>query len=170
MARCGGLAAPVQALLVGGYFGTFVPLSCLGLSLSNEGLHPLGAALGVRAIAVIPNEVCGVAETARVVRYLAGESAGQCGPCLFGLDALARAIESIAGCSPDASAAYARLARLEAQVQGRGACAHPDAAVRLLASSVRVFRDEFDAHLRGHCTASSIAPFFPIPAGRDEWR
>jgi NADH:ubiquinone oxidoreductase subunit F (NADH-binding) len=170
MARGGGLTAPVQALLVGGYFGTFVPPSCLGLTLSNDALRPQGAALGARAIAVIPNEVCGVAETARVVRYLARESAGQCGPCLFGLDALAGAVESIADCNPNASVAYARLARLEAQIEGRGACAHPDGAVRLLASSLRVFHDEFAAHLQGQCTAASSEPLLPTPAKRDESR
>ena len=62
------------------------------------------------------------------------------------------------------------LARLEAQIEGRGACAHPDGAVRLLASSLRVFRDEFAAHLRGHCTAASFEPLLPIPAERDDWR
>jgi NADH:ubiquinone oxidoreductase subunit F (NADH-binding) len=170
LARCGGLTTSVQALLVGGYFGTFVPASCLGLTLSDEALRTQGATLGARALAVIPGEVCGVAESARVIRYLAGESAGQCGPCLFGLDALARAVEAIADCDPSASAAYARLARLETQIEGRGACAHPDGAVRLLASSLRVFREEFAAHLRGHCTAASSEPVLPIPAKRDDWR
>jgi len=35
------------------------------------------------------HEACGVAETARVVGWLAGESAGQCGPCVHGVAALA---------------------------------------------------------------------------------
>jgi hypothetical protein len=42
------------------------------------------------------SNVCGLAETARVVRYLAGESAGQCGPCRFGLAAVAGELERIA--------------------------------------------------------------------------
>ena len=39
---------------------------------------------------------CGLAETARAVRYLAAQNAGQCGPCLNGLPAIAGAMERVA--------------------------------------------------------------------------
>jgi len=50
--------------------------------------HPLDAGTGAGLIAALPADACGIAETARLVRYLAAESAGQCGPCLFGLAAI----------------------------------------------------------------------------------
>ncbi len=102
--RCGGLAAPVRALLVGGYFGTWIDAAGnLDLPLADAALRPHRAALGARTLVVLPHGVCGVAETARVARYLAGESAGQCGPCVFGLPAVAQALESIAAGAPDAA-------------------------------------------------------------------
>jgi NADH:ubiquinone oxidoreductase subunit F (NADH-binding) len=71
-----------------------------------------------------------MAETTRIVRYLASESAGQCGPCVYGLDAIATALEE---------QKHSRLLRWTEQVNGRGACRHPDGAARLVESALEVF-------------------------------
>ena len=113
---------------------------------------------------------CGLVETARLAAYLAGESAGQCGPCVFGLRAIADALASIAACEADAGAALTRLRRSAQQVTGRGACAHPNGATRLVASALSVFRDELAHHLAGHCTARSSEPVLPIPPAGTVWR
>jgi NADH:ubiquinone oxidoreductase subunit F (NADH-binding) len=154
--RCGGLTAPSQAVLVGGYFGTWLGPEALDLPLSKQ-----SAPLGARAIVVLPDGVCGVAETARVVRYLAGESAGQCGPCVFGLPALAECLEAIAAGTRDARAALERVPRLSAQIARRGACAHPDGALRLADSALRVFAGEIELHLSGRCSAPRHEPLLP---------
>jgi len=170
--RVGGPASVPQALLVGGYFGTWVDAAVgLDLPLSNAALATAGASLGARTIAVLPHDVCGLTESARVARYLAGESAGQCGPCLFGLDAVATAVESIATGRRDAAAAAARLTRLTGQVAGRGACAHPTGAARFVESALRVFAGEVDRHLQGRCCTAAREPLLPAPAGGPrEWR
>ena len=169
--RCGGLAAPAQAVLVGGYFGSWIDAAGnLDLPLSDAALRPYGAALGARAVAVLPHGTCGVAETARVARYLAGESAGQCGPCVFGLPAVAQALESIAAGAPDAARSLERLPRLSAQIAGRGACRHPDGALRFVDSAVRVFADEIELHLAGRCSATTSEPVLPTNPETTEWR
>jgi hypothetical protein len=169
--RCAGFDTEAEALLVGGYFGTWVPFAAaLDAPLSDAGLRPFGAALGARSIALLPHSSCGVNETARLVAYLAGESAGQCGPCVFGLRATADALASIAACDAGCARALERLRRLAPQVAGRGACAHPDGATRLVASALAVFADEIRHHLAGHCTARSSAPVLPIPPAGTEWR
>jgi NADH:ubiquinone oxidoreductase subunit F (NADH-binding) len=154
--RCGGLTAEPQAVLVGGYFGTWLGADALDLPLLNSSV-PLGA----RAIAVLPRDTCGLAETARVARYLAGESAGQCGPCVFGLPAVAAALESIATGRRDAAEQLERLPRLAMQIARRGACAHPDGALRFVESAVRVFDREVELHLSGRCSASNRDPVLP---------
>ncbi len=168
--RCDGFSEPPRALLVGGYFGTWVPAdSALAAPLSDAGLRPLGASLGARSISVLPRTRCGIAETARLAAYLAAESAGQCGPCVFGLAAIAEALAAIAACGPEAGAALKRLRRVTPQVTGRGACAHPNGATRLVESALAVFADEIAHHLAGVCTAPAGAPLLPVPAG-SEWR
>jgi NADH:ubiquinone oxidoreductase subunit F (NADH-binding) len=161
--RAGGLSGPISAFLVGGYFGTWVGAGeARSLSLSDASLRIAGAALGARAIFVLPEGACGIAETARVARYLADESAGQCGPCVYGLDAIAAALGVLAGRKHrDAKNAEAAVARWAGQVKGRGACRHPDGAVRFVESGLRVFSAELARHRRGSCTGSG-RPLLPV--------
>jgi NADH:ubiquinone oxidoreductase subunit F (NADH-binding) len=148
---CGGTTARAQALLVGGYFGAWVPADeALARTLADADFGSLGA----RAFVVLPQGGCGVVETARIARLLAGESAGQCGPCVFGLDAIAGALERMAAGAGDERP---RLGRWLGQVDGRGACRHPDGAARLVRSALEVFRHEFELHARGRCSADRVA-------------
>jgi len=159
--RAGGLTAVPRTLLVGGYFGTWVRAhDVLDLPLSNAALAPFGASLGARTVVVLPPDACGLAESARVARYLAEEGAGQCGPCVFGLPAVADALERLE---------VDRLRRLAPQITGRGACAHPNGATRFVASAVDVFADEIERHRAGRCTGPAHPPVLPLGASR-EWR
>jgi len=152
------------AVLVGGYHGAWLPAGQAGLlPLTNAALRPFGAAVGAGVLAALPDDRCGLAETARVVRYLALESAGQCGPCLNGLPRMAGALEELAGPWPDPRARD-DLERWSGLVSGRGACHHPDGTVRLVRSALRVFAAEMGHHARGYCTGTSGRPFLPRPA------
>jgi len=168
---CGGLSEPSRAVLIGGYFGTWIPAEGnLDLPLAQAALGSVGASLGARTIAVLPRRTCGLSETARIVRYLAGESAGQCGPCVFGLPAVADALDALVGGGSRVGGALSRLDRLAPQIVRRGACAHPDGTLRLVASALAVFADEIDEHLAGRCTGSADAPLLPTASGNGEWR
>lgn len=159
--RFGGLAALPRALLVGGYFGTWVHArEALDLPLANSALKPLGASLGARTIVVLPQDACGLTESVRVARYLTKESAGQCGPCVFGLPAMADALACLD---------LDRLHRLVPQVYGRGACAHPNGATRFVASAADVFADEIRRHREGRCCGPTHPPVLPVGASK-EWR
>ena len=157
----GGPSAPLQALLVGGYSGGWVNAADAAGRFSSAGLADLGAGTGAGVIAALPADACGIAETVRVVRYLAAESAGQCGPCLFGLAAIAAELDRIAeGRTTD----LGLLRRWLGQVDGRGGCAHPDGAVRLVRSALRVFGAELSEHAAGWCRGAGSV--LPIPPGR----
>ena len=157
------LRLPARAVLVGGYHGAWLPAEqARRLPLANAALRPLGAAVGAGVLAALPGDRCGLAETARVARYLALESAGQCGPCFNGLPRMAGALEALAGPRPDPRA-RADLERWSELVGGRGACHHPDGTVRFVRSALRVFADEMDHHARGSCTGTSGRPFLPLP-------
>ena len=169
VSRCGGLSGAPQALLIGGYFGAWIAPDA-DLPLANAALRPLGAALGARTIAVLPETMCGIAETARVARYMADQSAGQCGPCVFGLAAVAECLEEVADCRFGRRDALERLPRLEAQIARRGACAHPDGVLGFVRSALDVFADEVDEHLAGRCTATEHGELLPTPRAAGGWR
>ena len=112
---------------------------------------------------LLSKDACPVAETVRITRWLAEQSAGQCGPCVHGLDAIAGAIEELASGTADAGARQ-RIAHWCTLASGRGACRHPDGAVRFIASALDVFAEEFEDHARhGPCDACLRAPDLPLP-------
>ena len=93
----GGPSEPPQAILAGGYFGGWLPYDrALGVPVSDPALRAAGAALGPGVLVVLPESACGLAETAWIAGFLATQSAGQCGPCLNGLPALASMLEQLA--------------------------------------------------------------------------
>ena len=148
---------PVRALLVGGYFGAWLPGGAAGVTLDDAALRAHGAAVGAGVVVVLGQRACPVAETARLAAYLAGESAGQCGPCVHGLGALADVVGRFAS-GRTAPGDGERLVRWIEMVRRRGACAHPDGAARMLASAVRAFRHELEEHARRGPCARCAAP------------
>ncbi len=137
------------AVLLGGYFGTWATTAeAWDLALDPAGLRAAGRAFGCGVVSFLEPGTCGVTATARIMNYMAGSSAAQCGPCAFGLRAIADATERLARGSGNRDD-LARIERWSGQLVGRGACRHPDGAVGLLASAVRVFGDEFVRHAAG---------------------
>jgi NADH:ubiquinone oxidoreductase subunit F (NADH-binding) len=153
-----------QAVLVGGYFGTWLtPAAAHRLPLTHASLKSVGGALGAGIVMGLPRRQCGLTETARVARYLAAHSAGQCGPCFNGLPAIATSLQRLAYGPWDERMA-APLNRWLNVVPGRGACKHPDGAVRLVASALQVFAADVDAHRSGfRCRDVGADPFLPVP-------
>ncbi len=152
-----------SAVLTGGYHGTWLPAPLAReLTFSTAQLRPYGGSVGAGVIAELPAWCCGVRETARVLRYLALESAAQCGPCLNGLPRIAGALTALADGRVGAGA-LGDLHRWCGMVARRGACAHPDGSIRLVRSALTTFEPEVRLHLDGRCSAGSTAGFLPLP-------
>ncbi len=157
LAAAGRPAYLAGAALLGGFHGMWVAEGALaGLPVSRLGLAEHSLALGAGAVMTLADEQCPVAVTARVVTYLAEESARRCGPCLNGLPELARQVRQL-----DAGAdTLWRIDELAVLLEGRGACAHPDGTVRLVRSLLRTVPERIEAHVARRCpcqTASARA-------------
>jgi NADH:ubiquinone oxidoreductase subunit F (NADH-binding) len=149
----GGATEPLQALLVGGYFGTWVEASAAGrLRLAREDLRSVGCSLGSGVLIALGESACGLHESAGVIAYLAEQSAGQCGPCVFGLRAIADAVAAMAD-GVAGPRERERVLRWASEIGGRGACHHPDGAARFVESALRVFEGDIERHRRGRCQA-----------------
>jgi NADH:ubiquinone oxidoreductase subunit F (NADH-binding) len=148
----GGPSEPASAVLVGGYFGSWVAAEqAWELPLDAAALRDRGLSLGCGVVGLLPRSRCPVCETAGIMRYLASESSAQCGPCFFGLRALSEACGRVAerGTNPQD---MHLLQRWAIDVRGRGACHQPDGAVTFLQSAIKTFADQFahhPAHWRG---------------------
>lgn len=144
--RAGGPTEPTRAILLGGYFGSWVDSTAApNLLLDASALQAQGLGLGCGVIGVLGSSRCPVCEMAGMMRYLAAESSAQCGPCFFGLRSLADACIRISEQGPH-SQELQRLQRWTVDIKGRGACRHPDGAVTLLQSALKTFAHEFATH------------------------
>lgn len=140
------------AVLLGGYFGGWLSRrEAGGLPLDPVALRAAGSTFGCGVVAFLPETRCGVRATARIIDYMAGQSAAQCGPCVFGLRAIADTTVRLAHGWPERDD-LERVTRWTSQLAGRGACRHPDGAAGLMASALRAFGDDFAHHQRtGRC-------------------
>ena len=159
----GGWRGRPQGVLLGGYGGAFLSGDDVDTPYAPGPLAERGAVVGAGIAGVVPEGACAVAETARIVSYLAGQSAGQCGPCTFGLPALAQDLALLARGGADGRLLERLEGRLGA-IDGRGACRLPDGAVRLVRSALRVFADDVTAHARRRpCPGWNRRALFPVP-------
>jgi NADH:ubiquinone oxidoreductase subunit F (NADH-binding) len=160
-----GVHGDLQGVLIGGYFGSWLAADEAERALlSSAELSPYGAALGAGVIVALAADSCPVAECSRVADYLAAESAGQCGPCVNGLHAIATTVQQVASGTAEGHA-YSKLERWTIELPRRGACAHPDGAARFIASALRVFAGAFADHARhGRCERCAGDPVLPTPA------
>lgn len=126
--------------------------------------------MGVGVLVALTADSCGIRETERIARFMASQSAGQCGPCLFGLPAIAADLEAIAGARADRKTLDRLFDRCGA-VAGRGACPHHDGVVRLVRSALAVFSADVEAHLRGFpCSGTTRASVLTGPLSVAERR
>ena len=168
---CGGLTGPVDAFLTGGYGGAWVRREVLwDIPWSPGPVAEAGGVVGAGILWAMSAQVCPLDEVASVVHWMAGESAGQCGPCRFGLPSVADDLAVLAGERVGVEDT-ARLKRRLGLVVNRGACKHPDGVVRFVSSGLAAFGTEVALHLNGRCGATAVStspqqPRLPLPDGR----
>ncbi|MEV4421769.1 NADH-ubiquinone oxidoreductase-F iron-sulfur binding region domain-containing protein [Patulibacter sp. NPDC049589] len=161
VAAAGHPTEPLRALLIGGYFGAWIDARDAP-ALTDTALRPLGASVGAGVVIALGASECPVRRVATLGAWMAGQSAGQCGPCVSGLDAIAGALHAFAVGTAGARE-LALLDRWTAMVDGRGACAHPTGTARMIHSATVLFAEELYDHAHhGSCRACATG----APAGR----
>ena len=138
-----------RPVLVGGFHGVWArPGVLAGLDVDRATMADHGMTLGAGVVLPLPTGACPLHRTTKIVDYLAGQSAGRCGPCLNGLPVLAETVRELDQGQPS----EARAQQLVELVTRRGACAHPDGTARLVASLLAAFPDEPQRHAMGRCS------------------
>jgi NADH:ubiquinone oxidoreductase subunit F (NADH-binding) len=146
-----GHAGPV---VVGGLGGVLVSRrEALRTVWSSAALAEFGGRIGPGVVHVLDDRVCPVEELGRWLDHAAGESAGQCGPCMFGLPSLAADWHALAVDGPGGPQARRRLEQRAQALVGRGACRFPDGVAGLATSALRVLHHHLAEHASGRCSA-----------------
>ena len=148
--RAGGLPPDARHVGVGGLGGVVVTAADVRTTIwDTPGMKRHGGALGPGIVTVWNPAECPIETAARLIGYGAGESAGQCGPCMFGLPALAADWADLA--RNPTGRGRDRLALRLTELERRGACAHPDGVARFAQSALRTLAPEFAAHANHTC-------------------
>ncbi|MFC6599627.1 NADH-ubiquinone oxidoreductase-F iron-sulfur binding region domain-containing protein [Kitasatospora paranensis] len=151
-----------QGVLVGGYHGKWLTAEAAARALvSRQSMQSLGGALGAGAVLPLPATTCPLGEVLRIAGWLAEETAGQCGPCYLGLPALVKALEEVV--RGGGRAALELVENRMRAVTKRGACSHPDAASRFVASALEVFDDDLQLHSYQRGCGRPVQDVLPLP-------
>jgi len=156
-------AGAPQAILLGGYGGAWVSWTDIReMRVDPAALKPAGLSLGAGLVGPLPSTACGIEESTRLVNYLAGQSARQCGPCVFGLADVAKLCDDLTA-GALTSTGRKRLIRFMDEIAGRGACRHPDGAIRMVTSALHVFGADVAKHRRGRTCNAKVFGVMPLP-------
>jgi NADH:ubiquinone oxidoreductase subunit F (NADH-binding)/(2Fe-2S) ferredoxin/ferredoxin len=135
-----------KAVQTGGPSGGFLPERCLDLPVDFDSLTEAGTMMGSGGMVVADDRTCMVEAARFFIEFLTEESCGKCVPCREGLrhsmDVLTRVTQG-RGRAED----LATLEEIGEVMQDCCLCALGTSAPNPVISTLRYFRDEYDAHI-----------------------
>jgi NADH-quinone oxidoreductase subunit F len=141
-----------KAVQIGGPSGGCVPASLADTPVDYEALVGVGAIMGSGGIVVLDDKTCMVDLARYFLDFLQRESCGQCTMCRVGLARMHELLEKI--CRGEGHATdLAKLEELSKSVKIGSLCGLGQTGPNPVLSTLRHFREEYEAHLRGECPA-----------------
>ena len=137
----------IKAVIPGGASTPLLTADQLDVRMDFESLAEAGSALGTGAIVVMDEDVCMVDVARRTARFFAHESCGRCTPCRSGSSRIVEILERVE--SGDGTAVdIDQLQSLCDGISGNTFCPLGDALVAPIRSSLSLFRDEYEYHIK----------------------
>ncbi|ABS28526.1 NADH-quinone oxidoreductase subunit NuoF [Anaeromyxobacter sp. Fw109-5] len=148
MEDCGGIPGgrKVKAVIPGGSSSPVLRGDEIDISLEFDAVKAAGSMSGSGGVIVFDDSTCMVRALARISKFYAEESCGQCTPCREGtswMEGIVEKIEHGHGTAAD----VAKLEQIAGNIGGQTICALGDAASMPVQSFVKKFRDEFLRHV-----------------------
>lgn len=148
----GALPGDVKALQIGGPSGGIVPYADFVLDFSA--VSAIGAMIGSGGLVILNKHRCLVDLVHHLVGFMAEESCGQCLFCRDGLVRLEKMLLSLTA-NTGTPGMIADMEEFSYAVAALSLCGLGRSAVNPFLTSLRYFREEYDAHLKGICPAAS---------------
>jgi NADH:ubiquinone oxidoreductase subunit F (NADH-binding)/(2Fe-2S) ferredoxin/NAD-dependent dihydropyrimidine dehydrogenase PreA subunit len=136
-----------KAVQTGGPSGGCIPESLLDLPVDFDELTKVGAMMGSGGMIVMDEGTCMVDVARYFIKFLTEESCGKCVPCREGLDRMLDILTDIT----EGKAREEDLELLEELANGvkdLSLCALGSTASNPVLSTLRYFREEYEAHIR----------------------
>ncbi len=148
--HAGGMAdgLSLRGLIPGGASTDFLTADQLDVKMDFDSVAKAGSRLGTGTVVVLDHRTCPIGMLLSLEKFFARESCGWCTPCREGLPWVARILQAL----EDGTGEQRDIEILEQHGRllgpGRTFCALAPGAVEPLQSALRLFREDFDAHVR----------------------
>ncbi len=157
---------PLKAIQIGGPSGGCVPAALADTPIDYETLGSAGAMMGSGGMIVLDDSDCMVDIARYFLDFTQQESCGRCSPCRTGTRAMLSILERLCrgeGRSDDIE----RLETLAATVKEQSLCGLGKTAPNPVLSTLKYFREEYEAHLQGNCPAGKCRALIEYAINKD---
>ena len=145
----------LKAAQIGGPSGGCIPAEHLDAKVDYESLTGLGAIMGSGGMVVADEDTCMVDFARYFMAFTQEESCGKCVPCRIGTRAMLATLERIcAGQGQPGDIDY--LLELGEEIKRSSLCGLGQTAPNPVLSTLRYFRDEYEAHILDDTCPSKI--------------
>lgn len=144
-----------KAVQTGGPSGGCLPESLLDTPIDYDSLDEAGSIMGSGGMVVMDEETCMVDVARYFLDFTEIESCGQCVPCRLGTKQLLDILKDICagkGRKEDIDL----LIELSHSVHGGSVCGLGQTAANPVLTTIRYFRDEFEAHINDKCCPALV--------------
>ncbi|MGC9963850.1 MAG: NuoF family protein [Syntrophobacteraceae bacterium] len=153
---------PFKAAQTGGPSGGCIPAEFLDVPIDYESLQKLGSIMGSGGLIVMDDQSCMPDVAKFFMEFCMDESCGKCNPCRGGTVQMHRMLTKIT----NGSATMEDLAKLEElclMVKETSLCALGGTCPNPIYSTLRYFRDEYEAHIKDHHCPAGVCQFTEKP-------
>jgi NADH-quinone oxidoreductase subunit F len=160
--ECGGIreGRKLKAVIPGGSSVPIFTADKVDVRMDYDSVVKAGSMLGSAGVVVMDETTCMVRAVARITRFYAEESCGQCTQCREGTEWLYQILKRIEG-GAGRPGELEILLDLCTNMKGRTICPLSDAAAMPVESYIKAFHDEFAAHItERRCPMAAV----PVPA------
>jgi NADH-quinone oxidoreductase subunit F len=147
-----------KAVQTGGPSGGMIPESLLDLPVDFDELTKAGSMMGSGGMIVMDDNTCMVEMARYYVTFLEGESCGKCLPCREGLRQMKYILDRITS-GQGKEGDIALLEEISATLVDAALCQLGQSAPNPVISSIKHFRDEYEAHIKNKKCPAGVCKF-----------
>lgn len=147
-----------KAVQTGGPAGGCLPESLLDMEVDFDQLTKAGSMMGSGGMIVLDEETCMVDFARFFLAFLADESCGKCVPCREGIQQMLAILTDIT--HGKGKKGDLELLELLTEVSGASLCALGKGAPNPVLSTLKYFREEYEAHIEGKCHSFTCKDLF----------
>jgi NADH:ubiquinone oxidoreductase subunit F (NADH-binding)/(2Fe-2S) ferredoxin len=146
-----------KAVQTGGPSGGCIPASLLDMPVDYDHLSEAGSMMGSGGMIVMDEDTCMVDVAKYFLAFCMEESCGQCTPCREGITQMVRLLTEITE-GKGTPGHIGLLEELSGAIRDTSLCALGKSAPNPVLSTLRYFRDEYDAHIIDKRCPAGVCP------------